>query len=100
MSHSRWVLIPLMLPAAVAAGGCATEQERAVEACRAEVRRRLVIPSSAVFRDVRAVRPGGEAGDWRVDLIVSAANLAGETASSSVSCTLGQELELLDLSGE
>ncbi len=99
MNHSRWVLIPLMLPASLGAG-CASEEERAAEACRAEVQRRLVIPSSATFRNVHAKRVGGEAGDWRVDLIVGAANLAGESSSASVSCMLGPKLELLDLEGE
>lgn len=100
MSDSRWVMLPLLLPMALDAA-CTPESERAANACRAEVRTRLVRPSTAAFRDVRVARqPGGDAGDWRVDLIVTAANLADETMTSSVSCTLGREFALLDLTGE
>lgn len=99
MARSPWVILPVMLPVALAAA-CTPEEERAAEACRFEVRRRLVMPSTANFRDVRVAPRASATGDWRVDLVVSAANQAGETSSSSVSCTLDPELVLLDLSGE
>lgn len=78
--------------------------ERAFEACRAEISRRLVDPTSAIYKRVKVERrfnDGASVVDgWDVELSVQANAGDKKTAHSWVKCTLGMKLELLDLTGE
>lgn len=89
------------------AAGCtkAPPDERAFEACRAEIAKRLVDPTSALYERRRVERRYGDGASvvdgWDVELSVQAhAADKKTTAHSWVRCTLGMGLELLDLTGE
>jgi len=79
-------------------------EQRAFEACRVEVARRLVDPTSARFERVRVERrfsDGASVVDgWDVQVSVDARAGDSRVARSTVLCTLGMGFELLDLSGE
>lgn len=91
----------------VGAVGCTkpSPDERAFEACRAEISKRLVDPTSAAYERRRVERRYGDGASvvdgWDVELSVQAhAADKKTTARSWVRCTLGMGLELLDLAGE
>lgn len=101
-SLSRLAPLVLLLGSVVA---CARPpEERAYEACRREVARRLVDPTSARFTQLKVERRSSDGASvvdgWDVDVIVDAYTGDKKRAKSSIRCKLGDVFELLDLSGE
>lgn len=101
-------LLGILVAAAPLMAACARPpqppEERAFEACRGEVARRLVDPTSARYGRLRVERRFGDGASvvdgWDVQISVEARAGDKKTARSTVLCTLGTDLELLDLSGE
>ena len=90
------------LAVALLAAACTPPEDRAFEACRAEIARHLLHPASAKYERVR-VGPHeleGEPNGWSVEIEVSAKSNGGETETASVRCTQNARFELIDLSGE
>ncbi len=80
-------------------------EERAFEACRGEIARRLVDPTSAVYRKLGVAKRSGDGASvvdgWDVEVSVEAHAADRKTiARSSVKCTLGVKFDLLNLTGE
>jgi hypothetical protein len=79
-------------------------EERAFEACRAEVGQRLLEPATARYERIRLERRRGDGANvvdgWDVEVKVEARAGDKRIARSRVLCTLGMDYELLDLSGE
>jgi hypothetical protein len=88
----------------VLAGCRRAPEERAFEACRAEIARRLVDPALATYDGVKVARRSGDGASvvdgWDVHVTVHAPSGKAKMSRSWVRCTLGLGFELLDLTGE
>ncbi len=77
---------------------------RAFEACRSEIGRRLIEPTSARYERLQVARRSGDGASvvdgWDVEIQVDAHTGEKKMARSRVLCTLGVDYELLDLTGE
>lgn len=78
---------------------CDRPEDRAATACRFEVSRHLVDPSSGTFDHVKVTRriTGRGPSGWNVSLVVKAKNGYGLAESSPVSCQLDEGFQVVEL---
>jgi hypothetical protein len=102
----RPCLLPILLAVLPLLSGCdaRSPEDRAFEACRSQVSRRLLDPVSARYERVRVEKRSGDGASvvngWDVQIAVEARAGDKKMARSTVLCTLGTAFELLDLAGE